>query len=96
MPLTYGDYYGGANGRGGDKDPQFLHAVSVLQYALIKAWRAGKIVKDWIGVPKPADAITPDGLTRAALEGAVGGAFFPGIEASWLISKRRPSRRRTV
>jgi hypothetical protein len=87
MPLTYGDYYGEANGRGGDKDPQFLHAVSVLQYALIKAWRAGKIVKDWTGVPKPATAITPDGLTRAALEGAVGGAFFPGIEASWLISK---------
>jgi hypothetical protein len=87
MPLTYGDYYGEANGRGRGTDPQFLHAVSVLQYALIKAWRAGKIVKDWTGVPKPSTGITPDGLTRAALEGAVGGAFFPGIEASWLISK---------
>jgi hypothetical protein len=87
MPLTYGDYYGKANGRGGDKDPQYLHAVSILQYALVKAWRAGKIVKDWTGVPKPADTITPDGLTRAALEGASGGAFFPGIEAGWLFSK---------
>jgi hypothetical protein len=87
MPLTYGDYYDGANGRGADTDPQFLHAVSVLQYALIKAWRAGKIVKDWTGVPEPSTAITPDGLTRAALEGAVGGALSPGIEASWLIAK---------
>ncbi|HEV7881296.1 LodA/GoxA family CTQ-dependent oxidase [Bradyrhizobium sp.] len=87
MPLAYGDYYDDANGRGGEGDPQFLHAVSVLQYALLKAWRAGNIVKDWKRVPEPADKITPDGLTRAALEGAVGGAFFPGIECGWLFTK---------
>src|SRR5262249_22881877 len=30
-------------------------------------------------------AITPWGLDRAALEGCVGGAFYPGIEAGWQI-----------
>jgi len=35
--------------------------------------------------PSPGDPITPNGLTRAALEPCVGGAFYPGIEASWKI-----------
>jgi hypothetical protein len=87
MPLIYGDYYGKANKRGGETDPRYLHSVSMLQYALLKAWRDGKFVKDWTGVPKPSSQITPDGLTRAALEGMVGGAFFPGIEAGWLFTK---------
>jgi hypothetical protein len=87
MPLILGDYYGEANGRGGDTDPRFLHSVSPLQYALLKAWHAGKFVKDWTGIPATANKITPDGLTRAALDGVVGGAFFPGIEAGWLFTK---------
>jgi len=33
--------------------------------------------------------VTPDGLDRAALQAAIGGAFFPGVEVSWLI--RDPS-----
>ena len=87
MPRALGDYYGTANGRGGRDDPQFLHSVSILQYTLLKAWQAGKIVKDWTGTPIPAVAITPDELDRASLENGVGGAFFPGIEAGWLFTK---------
>ena len=29
--------------------------------------------------------VTPEGLDRAALEAAVGGAFYPGIEAGWVM-----------
>jgi hypothetical protein len=36
-----------------------------------------------------SDNITPEGLDRAALESCAGGAFFPGIEAGWIM--RDPS-----
>ena len=87
MPRVLGDYYGEANGRGGANDPQFLHSVSILQYALLKAWRAGKVEMDWTGIPAPPASITPDGLDRAGIENCVGGPFFPGIEVGWLIAK---------
>jgi hypothetical protein len=49
----------------------------------------GNFIDDWAGVPEPiVDAITPEGLDRAALESCVGGAFFPGIEVGWLIRKK--------
>jgi hypothetical protein len=88
MPSTYGDYYGDANGRGGETDPAFLHAVSKLQYALLRAWSEGKFEEDWGRFPGVAPAITPDGLDRAALESMSGGAFYPGMEVSWLFSKK--------
>ena len=80
MPRVFGDYYGKANGHGGKKDPKYLHSVSILQYALLKAWQAGKIEKDWTDVPAPPVTITPDGLDRASIESSIGGPFFPGIE----------------
>jgi hypothetical protein len=51
----------------------------------MKNWNAGNFTDDWSGPPKPATDITPHGLDRAALESCVGGAFYPGIEASWLL-----------
>lgn len=54
--------------------------LTPTQFALMQAWKNGNYVNDW---PPPAlgNAATPDGLDRAALEAAVGAAFFPGIEA---------------
>src|SRR5262249_13421892 len=84
----YGDYYGRANGRGGRGDPAFLHAVSKLQYALLRAWSEGRFAEDWGTFPAAAPAITAAGLDRAALESMSGGAFYPGMEASWLFTKK--------
>jgi L-Lysine epsilon oxidase N-terminal/L-lysine epsilon oxidase C-terminal domain len=102
MPSAYGDYYEAANNRGDKSDPAYLHSVSKLQYALLRAWQKGDFVKDW-EVPASPPAITPVGLDRAPLENMSGGAFYPGMEASWLFVKKevwekpfRLARNRTV
>lgn len=84
MPKTFGDDY----------NPDNPIATSYLsltrtQGALMKQWMLGKFISDWKGVPPipTKENISPEGLDRAALENCVGGAFFPGIEASWLIRK---------
>ena len=72
MPMLYND----SDGPG--------ETLTRPQYAALRKWRDGQHKKDWSGGPPPPDStITPDGLTRAALDACVGGAFFPGIEASW-------------
>ena len=103
MPAAYGDYFEAANDRGDKSDPAYLHAVSKLQYALLRAWQRDDFVKDWPPVPANPPAITPEGLDRAALENMSGGAFYPGMEASWLFTKKdvwekpfRLARNRTV
>jgi hypothetical protein len=88
MPSAHGDYYEPANGRGGDTDPAFLHSVSKLQYALLRAWQKGDFVEDWGQVSANPPAITPEGLDCAALENMSGGAFYPGMEVSWLFAKK--------
>lgn len=87
MPSTYGDYYEPVNKRL-DKSSEYLRAVSRLQYALPKAWANGKFKEDWGSVPSSAPGIRPDTLDRAALASMSGGAFFPGMEASWLLARR--------
>jgi hypothetical protein len=76
MPLLWDD----SNGK--------LYVVTKLQYRAMQKW-AGQPgvdwVNDWAGPPALPTDITPDGLTRAALEACVGGALFPGIEASWML-----------
>jgi L-lysine epsilon oxidase C-terminal domain len=103
MPSAYGDYFEAANGRGDTNDPAYLHSVSKLQHALLRAWQRDDFVKDWPPVPANPPAITPEGLDRAALENMSGGAFYPGMEASWLFVKKdvwekpfRLARNRTV
>jgi L-Lysine epsilon oxidase N-terminal/L-lysine epsilon oxidase C-terminal domain len=88
MPSAHGDYYEPANGRGGESDPAFLHSVAKLQYALLSAWQKGNSIGDWGQVVADPPAITPEGLDRAALENMSGGAFYPGMEASWLFAKK--------
>jgi L-Lysine epsilon oxidase N-terminal/L-lysine epsilon oxidase C-terminal domain len=63
--------------------------VTKVQYSILQKW-AGVEGTDWTldwpgAPPSPPANITPDGLTRAALEACVGGAFFPGIEGSWFL-----------
>ena len=63
--------------------------ISKLQYTAMQKWKGVEgtdWTNDWTGAPPPPPTdITPDGLTRAALEACVGAAFFPGIEASWFL-----------
>jgi hypothetical protein len=66
------------------------HPFTVLQYNIMKAWRDGNFVNDWVGAPSPGTSVTPDGLTRAALENCNGGPFFPGIETSYLTRDQYP------
>src|SRR5260221_14778664 len=74
MPAAYGDYFEAANSRGDKSDPAYLHSVSKLQYALLRAWHQGDFVEDWEQVPASPPAITPVGLDRAALQNMSGGA----------------------
>jgi hypothetical protein len=85
MPKAFGDDY---NPKA--PIPSSYLSLTRTQGALMKQWMTGIFISDWAGVPpKPAaEDITPEGLDRAALDNCVGGAFYPGIEASWLIRKK--------
>jgi len=73
MPKMWSDLYpAGPNG-----------TLTQTQYKMLRMWRDGNFVPGT--PPSPADPITPEGLTKAALNPCVGAAFFPGIEASWKI-----------
>jgi hypothetical protein len=54
----------------------------------LRAWQKGDFVEDWGHAPASPPVITPEGLDRAALENMSGGAFYPGMEASWLFTKK--------
>jgi hypothetical protein len=72
MPKMWSDLYPeGANG-----------TLTRLQHKAIEMWKDNKFDNT---PPAGNDAITPDGLTRAALDPCVGAAFFPGIEVSWKV-----------
>jgi hypothetical protein len=58
--------------------------VTKAQYAMLLRWSQGDFK------PGPAVSLrdlTPDGLDRAALEACTGGAFYPGIEAGWILRR---------
>jgi hypothetical protein len=90
MPMLFGDQFWGDQFGGPEApDGEFL-SLTATQYEILRRWSEGQFAGDWNDEPAPPDAlITPDGLDRAALQAAIGGAFFPGIEVSWLI--RDPS-----
>lgn len=76
MPMLWSDTYTPGKGE----------TVTRVQFEILKRWRAGDVVEDWTGSePVPTRRVTPDGLTRAALEACVGGPLYPGIEASWFL-----------
>jgi L-Lysine epsilon oxidase N-terminal/L-lysine epsilon oxidase C-terminal domain/von Willebrand factor type A domain len=64
--------------------------LTQIQYDHMTRWKDNNYTNDWVSVPAPQAATTPDGLDRAALEACVGGAFFPGIEAGGLDAASRP------
>jgi hypothetical protein len=75
MPMIWSDYYpDNAN-----------QPLTKIQYDTMKKWKDGDFINDWSGPRKSPKKITPAGLDRAGLESCVGAAFFPGIEASWLL-----------
>ena len=86
MPRSLGD-----EPYGGGLKSQVLLTLTPIQYAILQKWKDGKFANDppypATGLPMGPD-ITPWGLDRAALENCVGGAFFPGIEASWLVRRK--------
>jgi FtsP/CotA-like multicopper oxidase with cupredoxin domain len=75
MPMIHSDFY----------PTDSNQPLTQIQYDMMKNWRDGNFIDDWTGSPTPSQKITPDGLDRAALDSCVGGAFYPGIEAGWLL-----------
>ena len=79
MPKLFGDKYFDAG------DPKRVLAVTRVQHHILKLWKDGKFR---VSVTGPSPNFTPQGLDRASLESCVGGAFFPGIECSWLVREK--------
>jgi hypothetical protein len=82
MPMLWSDYY--KDGKRDNGKPRNL-TLCQWQYDYLDKWARGFFNDDWAGVSAPSTTITPEGLDRAALENCIGGAFYPGIEASWLV-----------
>jgi len=74
MPMIHSDFYPAESNQ----------PLTRVQYEVMRKWRDRKFINDWKRRGAPA-SITPEGLDRAGLETCVGGAFYPGIEASWMI-----------
>lgn len=92
MPRGLGDQYCDESeqpvGSAERANPKRFFSLTRTQYAMFAQWAAGNFVPDGTSppsVPTNSGPITPEGLDRAALEGCVGGPFFPGIEVSWTI-----------
>src|SRR5438045_2424578 len=75
MPMIHSDYYPAESNQ----------PLTRVQYEMMRKWKDGNFINDWTGTPVASKQITPEGLDRAALESCVGGALYPGIEASWLL-----------
>jgi len=75
MPMIHSDFY----------PVEVNQPLTKVQYGMMKKWKKGNFINDWSNPPAKSRLVTPAGLDRAALESCVGGAFYPGIEASWLL-----------
>jgi hypothetical protein len=80
MPLLHSDL-----GDGGDGALKLT--LTITQFEVMRRWAEGQFTHG--GGPPPLAGITAAGLDRAALEAAVGGAFFPGIECGWIVREPR-------
>lgn len=78
MPKVFGDDYRG-------KSLFARLALTNYQFLTLSKWVNGNFEVDLIESLQPAEEITSHGLDKAALENCIGGAFFPGIEASWFL-----------
>jgi hypothetical protein len=79
MPQLYGDT--------GENTSSLT--LTPTQYHLMSQWRDGTFESNWNPSPSVPTEITPKGLDRAALDHCIGGAFFPGIEAGWILRDPR-------
>jgi hypothetical protein len=75
MPMIHSDFYPAESNQ----------PLTRIQYGNLEKWKDGNFINDWTGPPVPSQLITPAGLDRAALESCVGGAFYPGFEAGWML-----------
>jgi hypothetical protein len=74
MPMLWSDYY--TEGKN--------QCLTRVQFNIMKKWKNGHFHSDW-GKPSESISISPEGLDRSALESCVGAAFYPGIEAGWML-----------
>jgi hypothetical protein len=74
MPLVFGDDY-----------PNRGLTLTQVQLNIMQKWVDGNFITDDISVLQPSPDITPGGMDMAALENCIGGAFYPGIEASYHV-----------
>ena len=82
MPMLWSDYY--HDQKRDNEEPRNL-TLCKWQYDYLEKWARDYFFKDWTGEPVPSSEITAFGLDKAALENCIGGAFYPGIEASWYM-----------
>ena len=87
MPKIWSDVYRWDKGEDTNPPyPSITEALTSTQYHILDQWQQDLFKKDWpVGPQVPDTTISPDGLTRAALEKCVGGAFYPGIETSFNV-----------
>ena len=64
--------------------PDTTSQLRDFQHTFVQQWSQGQGTSDW--PPVVPTTITPNDLTRAALENCVGAAFFPGIESGGIDS----------
>jgi hypothetical protein len=81
MPRMWSDRYDKAFRNG---------TLTRIQYANMSLWADGSFIDDSTNTPVAPVAISPGGLTRAALEPCIGAPFYPGIEASWKLRDEYP------
>jgi hypothetical protein len=69
-------------------------SLTALQYERMRKWALGSFAADWPGsVPEaiPFELVPieqqPAALDQAALDFCIGGPFFPGIEAGYLLAR---------
>jgi hypothetical protein len=67
--------------------------LTTMQLAWLEQWALGAFAADFTAAPVPREfaaiavADQPAALDRAALESCIGGPFFPGIEAGYVIAR---------
>jgi len=82
MPMLWSDYYLEQHRNNGEHRNLTL---CKWQYDYLEKWARGFFNDDWGTLAAPSSTITAHGLDKASLENCIGGAFYPGIEASWYI-----------
>lgn len=79
MPALHSDLGDGPDGA-------LKFTLTITQFEMMRRWAEGEFTRGTGPLPPPPPTkVTAAGLDRAALEAAVGGAFFPGIEAGWIM-----------